>query len=325
MDTINTTVIKQILPALTHIINIEVYLSFSLETCKSDSASEEKLPLGTIKLSPDIKSKSPWRQRRAQHSHCHDPNVWPVDRGSWGGEDGWGLKLKEHLIDNKESLINQLNSRINALKIVTRYAPFKSRLMLANRIYLSKMVYLIQLWGGTSKMLLNALQVSQNKMMKVITRSSWFTPARVLLKQCGWLSVRQLVSYHTALSVHKIVTTGKPEYHYGKMCISSHDHNTRSIVNFSEQFKGKASLTLNSFCYRGTRLYQRLPIEVTQVNNISTFKRKLKVWIKMNIDVWWKHIIFQFSLSSPIMLYLYNDPKLQQKYHILNVLENKTN
>ena len=187
-------------------------------------------------------------------------------------------------MDNQQSLLKQLNSRINALKIISRNASFKSRLMLASGTYLAKLVYLIQLWGGTSENFLNALQVTQNKVMKIVTKSSWFTPTRLLLRQCNWLSVRQLVSYHTALSTHKIATTGLPQYHAEKMC-SSHSHNTRATVKFAEKFTGKQSLTANSFCYRGATQYNRLPLEITQIANEVTFKKKLKEWIKRNIQI----------------------------------------
>ena len=59
-------------------------------------------------------------------------------------------------------------------------------------------------------MLFKALQVAHNKAAKVVTRMGWFTPTRTLLKQVGWLSVKQLVVFHTALTTQKIVTHQKP-------------------------------------------------------------------------------------------------------------------
>ena len=127
------------------------------------------------------------------------------------------------------------------------------------------------------------MQIIQNKVMKIVTESFWFTPTRLLLRQCNWLSVRQLVSYHTALSTHKIATTGLPLYHAEKMC-SSHSHNTRASIKFAEKFTGKHSLTSNSFCYRGATLYNRLPIEIRQTTNACAFKKKLKYWVMRNIQ-----------------------------------------
>ena len=194
------------------------------------------------------------------------------------------LKWKEHILDNQSSLIKQLNSRVNGLSLVSKSAPFKSRLLLANGLVNSKICNLIQVWGGAADFLLRAVQVLQNKSARLVTKSSWFTPTRVLLRQCGWLSVNQLVHYHTILSIHKVVMTRKPKYMYDKLC-SDHGYATRNAVIFGETFSGKTALAANSFCYRGTNIYIKLPFEIREIRNEDTFKRKLKIWIKGNIQI----------------------------------------
>ena len=62
--------------------------------------------------------------------------------------------------------------------------------------------YLIQLWGGAEKYLFKALQVLQNRFGRDVTRKSWFTSTRFLLRECNWLSVNQLVFYQTVLTDH---------------------------------------------------------------------------------------------------------------------------
>ena len=52
----------------------------------------------------------------------------------------WNVHIQSH----QNSLINQLNSRINGLKKVCKNASFETRLMVAN---MSKLMYLITLWG----------------------------------------------------------------------------------------------------------------------------------------------------------------------------------
>ena len=83
------------------------------------------------------------------------------------------LKWNEHLIDNKESLINQLNKRLNGLSLVCERANFKTRLMVANGIFCSKLVNLIQIWGGAQDYLIRAVQVTQNKAARMVSRMSW--------------------------------------------------------------------------------------------------------------------------------------------------------
>ena len=101
--------------------------------------------------------------------------------------------------------------------------------MVANGIYLSKWVNMIQVWGGTQDFIIKAIQVTQKKVMKLVTGLSWYTPTSTLLKQCGWLSVKQLISYHTILSVHRTVVNGKPEYAFDKFC-TTNDTNTNWLA-----------------------------------------------------------------------------------------------
>ena len=127
------------------------------------------------------------------------------------------LKWKEHIQTNDKSLIRQLTSRLNALRKLAVNAPFKTRLLAANAVFTSVLTYLIPLWGGSENYLLKALQVVQNKAARCVTKLSWFTPTRQLLNQCGWLSIRQLAFYHTVLTIHRIIKSGKPVFLRSKL------------------------------------------------------------------------------------------------------------
>ena len=76
--------------------------------------------------------------------------------------------------------------------------------MLADGLFMSKLIYLIPLWGGCEKFLIRALQVAQNKAARLVTNCGLYTPTKTLLKECGWLSVSQLVFYHTVVLLFKV-------------------------------------------------------------------------------------------------------------------------
>ena len=73
--------------------------------------------------------------------------------------------------------------------------------MVANATIMSIMVYMIPVWGGTEEYIIKAAQVIQNRVARIVTKLSWFTPQRNLLKQTNWLSIRQLIHYHTLIQV----------------------------------------------------------------------------------------------------------------------------
>ena len=108
------------------------------------------------------------------------------------------------------------------------------------------MASLCQVWGGTQDYAIKSLQIIQNKAGRLVTGCSWFTPTATLLRKCGWLSVRQLIAYHTLLTVHSTVTSGAPQYIHEKICTQT-KHNTRQRVKFSDKFTGKSERTRDSF------------------------------------------------------------------------------
>ena len=50
------------------------------------------------------------------------------------------LKFREHLVTSESSLVKQLTSRLNGLKLISRKTSFKTRLMVANGIFMSKII-----------------------------------------------------------------------------------------------------------------------------------------------------------------------------------------
>ena len=71
------------------------------------------------------------------------------------------MQWNRHIRDHSKSLMRQLTTRMNGLKRIAKTATFKTRLMIANGAVMSKVVYLISVWGGAQEYLLSTLQVQQ--------------------------------------------------------------------------------------------------------------------------------------------------------------------
>ena len=93
---------------------------------------------------------------------------------------------------------------------------------------------MIQVWGGTNSYLINILQVLQNRAARLVTKLGWGTSTKVLLDQCGWLSVKQLVEYHSLILVYKIKSKKKPEYLYDKLSTPFTSNTRQSAENIAE-------------------------------------------------------------------------------------------
>ena len=205
-----------------------------------------------------------------------------------GAQISQDMKWNHHILGSDDSLTKQLTSRINGLSMISSRATMATRLTVANGIVMSKLCYLIQLWGGSDGQLLRSLQVLQNRAARIVTGLGWFTPKRKLLKLCRWLSIKQLVFYHSVVLAHKIATTGSPLYIAAKMN-TDHPRTTRQAtsgcIRYGEQFSANQSLTQKSFCYRTTAQYNSIPASIRAVRNIPTFKVKLKKWVETNIPI----------------------------------------
>ena len=198
------------------------------------------------------------------------------------------LKWTEYIQNNDKSLIKQLTSRLNALKMISGVANFKTRLMVANGIFCSKLIFQISLWGGTEEYLLNSLQVVQNKAARFVTRRGRYTHVVDLLNQCGWLSVRQLVFFHSVALIHKTLQTTFPKFIFNKLS-TEFPYNTRlaqsESVRMGPEFKSKLELTEKSFMNRATVSYNNLPATLRKISSLEKFKKQLKVWVLENFRI----------------------------------------
>ena len=198
-----------------------------------------------------------------------------------GGHLHQSLDWRLHLRDHKASLLNQLIGRINGLKKVCAYADFQTRLTVANGVVISKLSYLITLWGGSKQYLLNILQVQQLTAARLVCGfGSWKFSRRKLLDKVGWLSVRQLIFYHTVLQTHKTLISRVPLhlYHslnndYQRVTRSAEAGNLRQIKKCTSTFQ-----------YRAVKYYNSVPVEV-RTGTLETVKKKLKKWTRNNIPL----------------------------------------
>ena len=200
------------------------------------------------------------------------------------------LKWSDYVLNGGNSLVKNLSKRINALKMISPVANFKTRKMVAEGIFMSKLIYLIQVWGGCEAYLLKVLQSLQNKAARSVTKLGWNVSTEMLLGQCGWLSVKQLVFYHSVSLVHNVLMTGVPEYIYELYQEeNSQQHNTRlaekSHVRLKDTRVPKTELALKSFKWRALQQYNELPLEVRTLNQKENFKYSAKKWISANVSL----------------------------------------
>ena len=116
-----------------------------------------------------------------------------------------------------------------------------------------------------------------------------FTSTRRLMAACNWLSVKQEVVYHTVTMVFKTLKTRTPSYLHGRLNTAPHPIRTRQSstggIRQDASYRYRSNLKYDSMKYRGTLDYNRVPVDIRTSTSLAVFKRKLKQWIKANIDL----------------------------------------
>ena len=191
-----------------------------------------------------------------------------------------------HINGTDKSMCKQLTSRVNALSKISWSADFQTRKMVANAIVMSRLVYVVQLYRNATDYLLKSLQVLQNKAARTVTRSGWRTETSALLRQIGWLSVKQLVVYHSLLLVFKINRDGKPGYLSEKLR-KDFAYRTRQATGNCLVVQGTpdSDSTKTAFVHRTTIQWNNLPYSVRNIKVFLKFKHELKKWVLRNIEI----------------------------------------
>ena len=155
--------------------------------------------------------------------------------------------------------------------------------MAANAVFISVLTYLIPLWSNTEGYLIRALQVVQNKAARCVTRQSWYTSTRQILRQCGWLSIRQLGFYHSILTMHRILRNDKPVYLRSRVAFDF-PYQTRLATGGNIRCS-RENVMEGSFTSKSIVNYNRIPDSLKTVTSLPTLKRKLKKWSTENIPI----------------------------------------
>ena len=159
---------------------------------------------------------------------------------------------------------------------------------MTNGLFMSKMAYLMPLWGGCQKFIINTLQIMQNRAARYVTKDSVYTPTKSLLVQCGWLSVYQMVFFHTVVLFYKTRQNKVPSVLYN-MASSDFTYPTREKTkgNFKVSSGSgiPSALAEQSFRWRSVEMWNKLPVEIKSKKNIQEFKKSLKAWISQHINI----------------------------------------
>ena len=186
------------------------------------------------------------------------------------------LKWTNHIHTDEAAIMKRITKRLSALKFVGKFIEKSRKVVLANGLINSLIVYGIQLWGiGATKSQLRMIQTLQNQAGKWALGVGRYTSTDKALKRLNWLSVRQLVVFHSLMLLWK-------------QCRCETDFMTDDLNWESSRTMGterlrskpyKMEFRRNSWKYRTFAWWNLMPETLRTQKSLTRFRSGLKVWI----------------------------------------------
>ena len=161
------------------------------------------------------------------------------------------LSFRSHLELGSKPLLPTLRKRLGALKHLSKSIPRKGRLVLSNGLILSKIMYMIPIWGGTHQVHMRKVQKILNMTARFVNNCGRKWKTQKLMESCGWFTANELVVYHSLITLWKILYLQIPGQLFEKYEIQE---DMKITTN-----RPRLQITSNYFRWRSCNDWNKLP------------------------------------------------------------------
>ena len=176
-----------------------------------------------------------------------------------------------------EKLCSKLKQRLLGLEKLRSIMSKSSKSSIIQGVFQSVLCYCLPLFGGCSQTELNMLQTLQNRAARIALNFPARSNRDVMFSKLGWMTVRQLVAYHTLMTIFKVRVTSSPEYL--SRILKRENHNGQIIMK-----NVLLQLYRSSFVFRGAVLWNRIPRSLREDDCEKSFKLGVREWVLNNVN-----------------------------------------
>lgn len=196
-----------------------------------------------------------------------------------------GVLMDEHLNwhEHISYISSKISKKLGVMKRVRPYLTLEISKLLYNAIVLPHFTYCDIIWGSCDSGHIEKLQLLQNKGARIILNLGSRSHRSDMRFFLSWLSVNELINYHTCTAVFKCTRGLVPQYlaNTFQSVSSRHSHRTRQATQSNLSVpKAKLTQSQHTFTYRGITLWNNLPQHIRTASSIHTFKVSYCGWIK---------------------------------------------
>ena len=184
---------------------------------------------------------------------------------------GQDMTWKSHLITGKKPLLAELRKQTGIIKFLSKNMKMESRKILAEGLVLSRVKYLLPLWGGTMENFLRKTQVIVNNAARAVTGLGKRTSTSTLMNQCKWLSVKEMIVYFTITETWRNIHLKSPRHFANSFKLD--DESLTEVKNT------RLKITKYSYKWRAATLWNSMTADLRTCKSLPVLKRKLKNWI----------------------------------------------
>ena len=190
-----------------------------------------------------------------------------------------GIKMQSNLkwSEQIEYLSCKLKNRLNGLDKLKHIMGKTNKRSIVQGLFNCVLCYCLPLFGGCNSSEVKVLQSHQNRAGRIVLNLPPRFNRDSMFSMLGWMTVQQLIVYHTVLAVYRIRNSREPEY----LARALNRDNYRGNIVVQNTRLG---LYKKSFIPRGSTLWNGLPKELRKTKKIGSFKKELRRWIMDNIS-----------------------------------------
>ena len=189
----------------------------------------------------------------------------------------------------KGGVFSALNQRLFIIRRMKNHLMPASLRKVAESLFNSKLRYGLQMCGkirwkesDPTPKLLKDLQVSQNKMLRLLNNSriSDKVSTASLLQKFNMMSVNQINAQAKLSEMWKAVRDEDHPFNLEKKIAGPDNRSMRSISNGTLTLLGHSDLTKNTFINDGIKAWNSVPNSIKECNSYASAKNAIKKFVK---------------------------------------------
>ena len=178
------------------------------------------------------------------------------------------LTWDAHLLSGKRPLLTSCRRQIGMYAKLKSCLSLKAKLRIVNSLVLSRMEYMICIWGNTTPNMIRKAQIALNMAGRFVTGKSRTTPKTELMELCKWNDITERTEIQTLVQIWKIGRWKVPEYMGDKIVLDDNNMITTAPP--------RLQLTASTFRWVAVKKWNALPDSLRAETSLKHFKSGIK-------------------------------------------------